>query len=160
MKAFKFLLPFAILFSCATSPTVYNNVEYSNKGSKSEARSWQLVVNGKTIPDYFSAVLVNDKLYVFKTRAWQWGDDGYVYMEERESVDKYFPKTVYTVSKNDLALGMAEVSGRFDNMPRDWFLVKWDGGIAALSAEKIEALVKEKSLQTIPRKKVSTFIKQ
>lgn len=153
------LVLFAAFTSCVTSPMVSEQVTYTNKGSKSEGRSWNLIVDGTKLPDCFSAILVNGKLYLFKTKKWLWGDDGYVLTDASINADLYFPTIEREISKDELAQGWADVKGRFDKKPAGWFFVKWYGGMAALSTDKIETFVREKSLKTIPRVQGDVYLK-
>ncbi len=85
------IIKLIIFMTAITSITAYSQddykigiiheIDYSNKGSKSEARHGRLFVAAKKgkkeIPDVFSYLYVNDKAYTFLQRSFVFGDDGY-----------------------------------------------------------------------------------
>jgi hypothetical protein len=146
----------AIITNCTTasaksgSGVVKHEIKYSNKGSRSEGRSGYLIVNDFTLPDCFNKVAAEGKVYSFKTKSTTWGDDGY-FPVEGESVESVFPAVNKKISDSDLLQGWSEIPGRYVNIPSHWILVKWSNGSAALSPDKIDAFIKVKTLNLIPR---------
>jgi len=146
----------AAITGCATasaksgSAVVKHDIKYSNQGTKSEGRSGYLTVNNIVVPDCFNKVAADGKVYTFKTKNTTWGNDGY-FPSDGESVESVFPVVNKKISDADLQQGWSEVSGQYSNVPVQWIYVKWSGGSAALSPDKIDAFVKAKSLKVIPR---------
>jgi hypothetical protein len=129
---------------------VIHEIKYSNKGSRSEGRSGYLKINGIVLPDCFTAVVVNKKVYTFKTKNTTWGDDGYFPLDG-ETPESVYPVIDKKINDTDLVKGWCEVSGRYSNVPDNWIFVKWGNGSAVLSPSKISELVKAKSLTMLSR---------
>jgi len=153
----------AVITGCATasaksgSVVVKHEIKYSNKGTRSEGRSGYLIINGITLPDCFSKVAAEGKIYSFKTKSTTWGDDGY-FPVEGKSIESVFPAINKKLSDTDLLNGWSEVIGSYLNVPANWIFVKWETGSAVLSPDKVDELVKIKSLKLIPRNaKLSGF---
>lgn len=153
------ILSVSVLFSGCTSVSakgssakisVEHEIKYSNKGTRSEGRSGYLKINGTVIPDCFSTVVADSRVFAFKTKSTMWGDDGY-FPFEGASAESVYPNIDRKVSDADIARGWREVAGRCGNVPETWIFVKWDGGSAAVSPEKTGELVKTKSLRQIRR---------
>lgn len=151
----------ASLFSSCTSPAaktgqdgikvaVSHEIKYSNKGSRSEGRSGYLKINSIVVPDCFAAIVAEGKLYTFSSKNMAWGDDGYFPLEDG-SVESVYPSVNKKISDSDLARGWSEVAGKCQNVPSNWIFVKWNNGSAAVLPDKIDLLIKTKSIGTIPR---------
>jgi len=131
-------------------PAVTHDIKISNKGTRSEGRSGYLKINGVSLPDCFNAVAADGRVYTFKTRGTAWGDDGY-FPEDDLTVEYVYPSTDKKLSDADLAAGWSEVSEHYSNVPAGWIFVKWQNGSAAVSPDRIDQLVKEKSIRQIRR---------
>jgi len=129
---------------------INHEVKYSNKGTRSEGRSGYLKINGVAVPDCFNIIVADGKVYTFSFRNTMWGDDGY-FPAEHQSPDMAYPYVNKKISDSDIARGWSEVTGRYLNVPAHWIFVKWETGSAALLPDKIDILVKTKSLKTLSR---------
>jgi len=138
--------------------SVIHEIKYSNKGTRSEGRSGYLKINNIVIPDCFTLVIVEDKIFSFKTKNTLWGDDGYFPVADK-SAESFYPAIKKSISDSDLARGWSEVEGRYQNIPSHWIFVKWHNGSAAVAPEKIDEFVKSKSLSHIPRNTMYDFMK-
>lgn len=133
--------------------TVNHEIKYSNEGTKSEGRSGYLKINGMTIPDCFTQVVAEGKVYTFRSKKTKWGDDGYFPLEGK-SAESVYPPVNKNITDADLSRGWSEVTGRYLNVPSHWIFVKWEKGSAVSAPDKIDLLVKTKSLETLPRNKI------
>lgn len=138
--------------------SVIHEIKYTNKETRSEGRSGYLKINNIVIPDCFSLVIVEDKIYSFKTKKTLWGDDGYFPVADKSS-ESFYPAVSKNISDSDLARGWIEVEGRYLNIPVNWIFVKWYNGSAAVAPEKIDEFVKSKSFSRIPRNSMYDFMK-
>lgn len=129
---------------------VSHEVKYSNKGTRSEGRSGFLKINGIAVPDCFTAIVADGKIYTFRSKKTMWGDDGYFPLDG-ESVESVYHFENKKISDSDLAKGWSEVSGRYLNVPAHWIFVKWENGSAVLAPDKIDLFVKTRSINTLPR---------
>lgn len=130
--------------------SIINEIKYSNKGSRSEGRSWYLKINGKAIPDCFTMVAAEGKVYSFRSKNTTWGDDGYI-PADGDSEELYRPGGNEKLSDSDISRGWREGDFRYSNTPAHWIFVKWNGGSASVSVEKIDELIRVKSIKTIQR---------
>ena len=147
----------AFLLSCGSAEVrneeapkklqVAHSVTYGHKGTKSESRSGSLSVNGEVLPDVFTAIEADGKLYTFRTRTQLWGSDGYFPAEDSAAA---FPSGKASAGKEELARGWYEPA-RSGDLPSGWILVKWEGGSAAVSSAKIKDFIAAKLLKPIPR---------
>lgn len=130
--------------------SVIHEIKYSNKGSRSEGRSGYLKINGIVVPDCFTVIVADGKLYTFNSKNTAWGDDGYFPLEDG-SVKSVYPSVNKIISDSDLSRGWSDAVGKCQNVPPAWIFVKWNNGSAAVSPDKLDLLVKTKSIGTIPR---------
>ena len=104
-------LVFAGLVSCGSAAvknetpqsklSVVHSVTYGHKGTKSESESGSLSVSGILVPDLFTAVEADGKLYTFRTRTQLWGNDGYFPADEGSS--PVFDAGNAVIGKDDFA---------------------------------------------------------
>ncbi len=139
--------------------SVIHEIKYSNKGSRSEGRSGYLKINGVLLPDCFTKVVADGKIYSFRTKSLMWGNDGY-FPDETSSLKLVYPPVNKYISDADISIGWSEVEGHYLNIPEQWIFVKWNIGSAVVSPDKIDALVEAKSLIPIPRNRMFDILKQ
>jgi hypothetical protein len=116
--------------------TVIHEIKYTNKGSRSEGRSGYLKINDIVIPDCFTLVVADDKVYYFITKNTLWGDDGYFPVADK-SAESFYPSVNKRISESDLSRGWSEIEGHYTNVPSFWIFVKWYNGSAAVDPEKM-----------------------
>lgn len=164
MRRFLFVLFISAAVSCfsgcksvsekpglySKKPVVTLEIQISGKGTKSEGSSGYLVINGVRIPDCFFTVVADGKVYTFKTKSMLWGEDGY-FPDHNILSGSVYPSADKKISDTDLAAGWSEVSERCQNVPDGWIFVIWENGRAAVSPDKIDQLVKAKSIRQIQR---------
>lgn len=138
--------------------SVAHEIKYTNKGTRSEGRSGYLKINDIVIPDCFTLIVADNRVYYFITKNTLWGDDGYFPVADRPA-ESFYPAVSKNISDSDLARGWIEVEGRYLNIPAHWIFVKWYNGSAAVSPERIEEFVKLKSFSRIPRNTMYDFMK-
>ena len=152
------IIMLAGLFTSCNSVSVIHEIKYSNKGTRSEGRSGYLKINGALIPDCFSRVVADGRVYSFRTKSVMWGNDGY-FPVEGASAESVYPPVDKSISDADIARGWSEVTGRYKDVPAGWIFVQWQGGSAAVSPDKIDAMVREMSLNRIPRNSLFNILK-
>lgn len=134
----------------AVKPVVTLDIKISAKGTKSEGSSCYLKINGILLPDCFFTVVADAKVYTFKTKSTIWGEDGYI-PDNNLIPESVYPFAEKKISDADIAAGWCEVSEHYLNVPDGWIFVKWEGGSAAVSPDKIDQLIKAKSIRQIQR---------
>jgi hypothetical protein len=150
------VMPFFLLFCQSHSmgktnaPAVEHYIKYSNKGSKSEARSGYLKVNGFIVPDNFLTVVAGGEVYHFYMRKYMWGNDGY-FPDKDSKVEQVCPATDLLLSDDDLARGWTIVKGRPSNAPLKWIYVIWKNGSAVVAPERLEDFVLKNNIPSLPR---------
>ncbi len=144
----------AALFECETNSKsnrcmLRNTVSYSNRGTRSEARHGHLFLNEKEIPDVYRLVICSGRAFRFFQRRHMWGRDGYFPVEIREDGEIAEGSTV--AGKDAIERGYYRGNVRHSNTPENWMFVKWDGGAAFVSPERIIDLDGVLQLKIIPR---------
>lgn len=138
--------------SCKTifpnnSETWKHEIEYSRKGTKSEARHGYLYYKGNQIPDCFTSITIPSKTYYFFSRDMLWGDDGYFESSEPLILIKSNLSISDAVKTKGYYLGLEKLEGT----PAYWVFVQWDGGKAYVDPMRFDVLIKEQKLKTLPR---------
>lgn len=128
---------------------IENKVKYSNQGTKSEARHWSLFINGINIPDVFNKVYCQDQLFIFAQRAAMWGDDGYFKSQEKLII----AESKKTISNEDLKKGWYIGKEKLINTPDTWIYAEWEDKAVFIDYKKINDLINELKLKTMPRQK-------
>ena len=156
----KYFIITLLLLSCSSTPVINSapvtdgkirishDVSYRNKGSRSESRSGYLTIEGISLPDCFSLVIVDGKSYVFLQRKQRWGRDGYFPEEDQK---KYAEHSNEEISDSDLKRGWFNADGIMKNIPNGWIFVEWESGSAVVMPSKISEMINEKKLKTLPR---------
>jgi hypothetical protein len=144
----------AALFECETDSkgnryTLRNTVSYSNRGTRSEARHGHLFLNEREIPDVYRLVICSDRAFGFFQRRHMWGRDGYFPVKLGE--DGGIVKSSTGTGSDAIERGYYRGNVRYGNTPEDWMFVKWDGGAAFVSPERITDLDRALQLKIIPR---------
>ncbi len=134
---------------CA-KPFVRLDIKITAKGTKSEGRSSYMSINGIPVPDCFNMVIADGRVYTFITKRYLWGDDGY-FQDTDVKMESVYPPAGKRIGDADIESGWSEISERYLNVPEGWVFVKWDGGSAAVSPEKISLLVETKKISRIQR---------
>jgi len=134
----------------SASPVVEHYVKYSNKGTRSEARSGYLKVNGFIVPDNFVTVVAGGNIYHFYMRKYMWGNDGY-FPDKNSDAAALCPAIERILSSEELARGWAIVDGWPINTPSQWIYVIWKNGSAVVAPEKIDEFIKRNNIVPLPR---------
>jgi hypothetical protein len=148
-----FLSIIATSFECVTYGKgnrciLRSTVSYSNKGTRSESRHGYLFLNGKEIPDVYRLVICNDRAFKFFQRRHMWGRDGYFPVKtEGGEIVKDGSHAGTEAIRREYYRGNV----RYENTPEDWIFVRWDGGAAFVSPERIADLDGVLKLRAIPR---------
>ena len=132
------------------TPKFKHTITYTRKGSRSESRHGQLLINGNPVADAFNIVSHGTIAYKFYQRKNLWGLDG------------YFPIEIPTIEKPDLDsqeefaadmldLGWHLGNVRYKNTPQCWIFVQWGKGSAFVDAGKLDAFVNYMKLKKLPR---------
>lgn len=149
---------FASAKTSSSKLSVIHEIRYTNKGTRSEGRSGYLKINDIVIPDCFTLVVAENRVYYFITKNTLWGDDGYFPVADK-SAESFYPAVSKNITDSDLARGWSEVERRYLNIPAHWIFVKWYNGSAAVAPERIDEFIKSKSLNLIPRNTMYDFMK-
>jgi hypothetical protein len=139
-------------FACETQGkrcVLRSTVSYSNKGTRSESRHGYLFLNGKKIPDVYRLVICNDRAFKFFQRRHMWGRDGY--FPVKTGVDDEIVKGSTDTGSDAIERGYYRGNVRYENTPESWIFIKWDGGKAFVSPERIADLDGVLRLRAIPR---------
>ncbi|MEJ5363214.1 MAG: hypothetical protein WBK20_09260 [Spirochaetota bacterium] len=131
-------------------PNVEHWIEYSNKGTRSEARSGYLRVDGYLVPDNFMTVIVGDKAYKFYMRKYLWGNDGY-FPDKDSDITALCPEIAKALTEEEISQGWAIVKGRPFNTPINWIYVIWKDGTAVVSPEKLIEFIERNHIPPLPR---------
>ncbi|HNX60228.1 MAG TPA: hypothetical protein PKK43_14095 [Spirochaetota bacterium] len=153
------LTVFAVAISYAGNPAhdVVNSVTYRHKGTRSESRSGSLTIDGIKIPDTFTYVLCDGKMFRFYQRTQRWGKDGY--FPSDEPVSSVFPDATSNPDAASADKGWRDVKGRSDSVPAHWIYVRWDGGMVAVEVSHIGEFVKTRNIKPISRMTSPSFKK-
>lgn len=126
-----------------------NRVSYSNRGMRSEARHGRLFLNGKEIPDVYRLVICRGSAFEFFQRRHMWGRDGYFPVKTGE--DGGIVEGSTDTGTGVIKRGYYRGNVRHKNTPESWIFVRWDGGAAFVSPERIIDLNMVLQLRAIPR---------
>ena len=124
-------------------------VSFSHKGTRSEARHGRLFLKGKEIPDVYRLVICRGSAFKFFQRRHMWGRDGYFPVKTGE--DGEIVEGSADAGTEVIQRGYYRGNVRHRNTPEDWIFVRWDGGAAFVSPERIADLGMVLSLRAIPR---------
>ena len=119
---------------------------YSARGSRSEGRHHYLEIGGFSVPDVFSRLKYRDFSFVFVSRKYLWGDDGYV-----RTGNLAVPESPSAVDEKQLEKGWYEGAERLSGTPEHWIWGAWEGGSIFAAPEKLAEAVKELKLPVLPR---------
>lgn len=119
---------------------------YSARGSRSEARHHYIEIEGFSVPDVFSQLKYKDFPFVFISRQYHWGDDGYVRAGELA-----VPESTSAVAEELLERGWYEGAERLSGTPGNWIWGAWKGGSLFAAPEKLAEAAKELNLPPLPR---------
>lgn len=138
-------------------PTVDEKVTYSNKGSKSEAAHWYLLVDKKAIPDTFSLVWQEGRLYRFHQRQHLWGIDGYAPVKDDSFI---IPASNKTITQDDITRKWYLGKARMKDTPGHWAYVEWQNSAAFVDPVAINTLAEKLKLIEIPRSVSADYLKE
>jgi len=151
---FIFLFPasWASSMSWFASCPLSHSIQYTSKGSKSEARHGYLFLEGEKVPDVFSfiaSISVAECSFKFKQRVHKWGLDGY--HPSKTDLEKKIKFTSGTTNfKKKYYLGKI----KYKNTPEDWFFVEWDNQTAFVASDYLFKFINAFKLKDISRRKV------
>jgi hypothetical protein len=128
---------------------IEHKVDYSHKGTRSEARHGYLSVNGENLPDVFTLVRSGDIAYKFYQRSNMWGADGYFPLEK--SVKSGIKGSVKEIESAALKQGWYLGKELLKGTPSDWLYTEWKGGSAYVSPDTIKKMTQTLKLKTILR---------
>jgi len=139
-----------ILLSMGSTAEFEHRIEYSSKGTRSEAKHGYLYLNGDKIGDYFTLIIYNDEAYKFFQRDHRWGKDGYfpnkaIKTDEKTGVSKE------EITSEVLDRGWYEGNEKLKSTPPYWIYAEWQSGSAFVSIEKIREMADALGLKKIPR---------
>ena len=124
-------------------------VSFSHKGTRSEAQHGYLYLKGRAIPDVYRLVICNGSVFRFFQRRHMWGRDGYFPVKTGEYGE--IVKGSTDAGTDVIQRGYYRGNVRHRNTPESWIFVRWDGGSAFVSPERIADLGMVLSLRAIPR---------
>lgn len=140
-------------------PHIEHWIKYSNKGTRSEARSGYLKVDGYVVPDNFMTVIVDGKTYNFYMRKYIWGNDGY-FPDNDADIQALCPHLQEALTNEQIIQGWAMVKGRPFNTPDNWIYVIWKDGTAVVSPEKLNEFVEKNRIPPLPRRLILEGLKR
>lgn len=135
---------------------IEHRVTYTRKGTRSEAKHGHLWINRRKLPDVFTLVKFEDRVYKFYQRRQLWGRDGYFPIKESEKKITIRGSDRY-ISDEYLFRGWYMGDFRFKHTPSSWIYVKWRGGGAFVSPHKIDEMISVIKIKIIPRFKRFPF---
>ncbi|MBN2080447.1 MAG: hypothetical protein JW838_15860 [Spirochaetes bacterium] len=133
---------------CAGDVSFKTKITYDYKGSKSEACHRYLYINRKPVPDAFSLMAHKDRTYIFMTRKYPWGDDGYMETDRKVAISDVDKKTTPEEQKRGW---YCNGRNRLQGTPGTWIYVEWSGGAAFVDPEKLGELVQAERIKYIDR---------
>jgi len=151
----KFIFLLLLALSCSTAAEregriIMDEVEYSRKGTRSEAEHGMLYIGGSRLPDCFTLVHHKGRTWNFHQRTGLWGRDGY-FPVEGSGVRDIITATADPLDCESLAKGWREGTALHQNTPENWIFVRWPDGSAFVDPLRINDMVKALGIKPIPR---------
>jgi hypothetical protein len=130
---------------------IEHKIEYSHKGTRSEAKHGYLSVNSENLPDVFTLVRSGDSVYKFYQRSNMWGMDGYFPVKEKESDKSIIKESDKQIKSTTLKQGWYLGKELLKGTPLEWLYTEWKGGSAYVSPDSVKKMTQTLKLKTIPR---------
>ncbi len=156
MKKLKYILLILIAFTaCASTIQVNHDISYDKKGTRSERRNGELIVNKVKIPPVFDSVTVDNKSYILITRPHIFGDHGYFPSPDKIAAES----SPETLSKEQVNRGFYISEKQYKNTPQTWFYVKWDNTGAFIDSARIKEVLNQEPFRSLPDKVKGSHLK-
>ncbi|MFP4481454.1 MAG: hypothetical protein ACLFN0_01510 [Thermovirgaceae bacterium] len=126
---------------------MYHWITYSAKGSRSEARHGHIEIEGYTLPDVFTGLVYRGVGVGFRTRTYQWGNDGY-WPDARVSLPGEEAPPLAAEARER---GWTVSGGTPADFPDEWIHVKWKDGSAFVAADRLKDFVAKMDLPLLRR---------